>query len=99
MKRRGRAKGEFESDEEIEREVRTDSETDDDHSSVDSDSDSESSSFEINHKMVVTVAFKSHLILGARFWARRAHAPADKRHKLGADIWNASNHERQHDVH
>ncbi|KAI0720368.1 hypothetical protein C8T65DRAFT_10273 [Cerioporus squamosus] len=44
VKRRGRAKDEFESDEEIVREVRTDSDTDDDNSSIDSDSDSESSS-------------------------------------------------------
>lgn len=57
MKRRGRAKDEFESDEEIVREVRTDSETDDDHSSIDSDSDSESSSSDLHadaHSEVVT---------------------------------------------
>ncbi len=57
VKRRGRAKDEFESDEEIVREVRTDSETDDDHSSIDSDSDSESSSSDLHadvHSEVVT---------------------------------------------
>ncbi|KAH9850828.1 hypothetical protein C2E23DRAFT_301800 [Lenzites betulinus] len=57
VKRRGRAKDEFESDEEIEREVRTDSETDDDHSSIDSESDSESSSDDLHadaHSEVVT---------------------------------------------
>ena len=57
VKRRGRAKDEFESDEEIVREVRTDSETDDDHSSIDSDSDSESSSSDLPadaHSEVVT---------------------------------------------
>lgn len=57
MKRRGRAKDEFESDEEIVREVRTDSETDDDHSSIDSNSDSESSSSDLHadaHSEVVT---------------------------------------------
>ncbi|RPD66916.1 hypothetical protein L226DRAFT_498624 [Lentinus tigrinus ALCF2SS1-7] len=57
VKRRGRAKEEFESDEEIEREVRTDSETDDDNSSIDSDSDSESSSSDLHadvHSEVVT---------------------------------------------
>ncbi|KAI0353088.1 hypothetical protein OH77DRAFT_659601 [Trametes cingulata] len=57
VKRRGRAKDEFESDDEIEREVRTDSETDDDHSSIDSESDSESSSDDLHadaHSEVVT---------------------------------------------
>ncbi len=57
VKRRGRAKDEFDSDEEIEREVRTDSETDDDNSSIDSDSDSESSSSDPHadaHSEVVT---------------------------------------------
>ncbi|KAI0776202.1 hypothetical protein BD413DRAFT_610874 [Trametes elegans] len=48
VKRRGRAKDEFESDDEIEREVRTDSESDDDHSSIDSESDSESSSDDLH---------------------------------------------------
>ncbi|CDO73789.1 hypothetical protein BN946_scf185015.g118 [Trametes cinnabarina] len=48
VKRRGRAKDEFESDDDIEREVRTDSETDDDHSSIDSESDSESSSDDLH---------------------------------------------------
>lgn len=57
VKRRGRAKDEFESDDEIEREVRTDSESDDDHSSIDSESDSESSSDDLHadaHSEVVT---------------------------------------------
>ncbi|KAH9899605.1 hypothetical protein C8Q73DRAFT_680482 [Cubamyces lactineus] len=57
VKRRGRARDEFESDDEFEREVRTDSETDDDHSSIDSESDSESSSDDIHadaHSEVVT---------------------------------------------
>ncbi|KAI0722701.1 hypothetical protein C8Q76DRAFT_588824, partial [Earliella scabrosa] len=57
VKRRGRAKDEFESDDEIEREVRTDSETDDDNSSIDSDSDSESNSSDLHadaHSEVVT---------------------------------------------
>ncbi|KAI0660742.1 hypothetical protein C8Q70DRAFT_972067 [Cubamyces menziesii] len=57
VKRRGRARDEFESDDEFEREVRTDSETDDDHSSIDSESDSESSSDDLHadaHSEVVT---------------------------------------------
>lgn len=48
VKRRGRAKDEFESDEEIEREVRTDSDTDDDNSSIDSESDSESTTSDLH---------------------------------------------------